>query len=224
MKKTPKLQKLPEFGTTAALINTPERLWMTILLIHNYKNIPTLREFFTLSGLSLGFISKFANLLRERGFLKPGQRLQVVEAGQLLNIVRDLYFFESNTILPFFSEDSRDSLLKKIKQLSKKHGFALTRMSGAAQIAPYVRYQYVDFYVDRQQEVSYWKKALKLVDVEVSGNVNIVIPQNPRILAQTQNVRGLTIVNNIQLYLDLYKYPARGREQSEHLREKVLKI
>jgi hypothetical protein len=36
-------------------------------------------------------------------------------------------------------------------------------------------------------------------------------------------VDGIKIVNTIQLYLDLYKYPARGPEQAEYLREQVVK-
>lgn len=223
MTKPSSIIQPPDFGGTVALMNSPERLLMAVLLINNRGEALTLREFSSLSGLSLGFISKFANLLRERDFLKTGQRLQVVEAGQLLNIIRDLYFFEGNTILPYYSEDSRDELMKKVKQV-KKSRYALTRMSGASLIAPYVRYQFVDFYVERSEEVPYWKDYLKLVDVEVSGNMNIIIPQDPRILSQTQKVRGWSVVNNIQLYLDLYKYPARGREQAEHLREQVLKI
>lgn len=211
-------------GSLVTLMNTPERLFMTVLLLNNQEKTLTLREFSSLSGLSLGFISKFANLLRETGFMKPGQRLQIVEAGQLLNMIRDLYFFEGNTVLPYYSEASRDELMKKIKQASKKYCYALTRMSGASLVAPYVRYQFVDFYVERSEEVSYWKDYLKLIDVEVSGNMNLVIPQDPRIFAQTQQIKGWSIVNNVQLYLDLYKYPARGREQAEYLREQVLKI
>ncbi len=216
--------QLPQVGTLAPLINTPERFWMIILLINNRENALTIREFSSLSDLSMGFISKFSNLLRENGFLKQGQRLQVVEAGQLLNIVRDLYFFEGNIISPYYSEVPKEELLKKVKRGDKKHFYALTRMSGASLIAPYVRYQFVDFYVRQTDDISYWKDYLKLIDVETSGNMNIIVPQDPKILAQTQKVKGWSVVNNIQLYLDLYKYPARGREQAEHLRERILKI
>jgi hypothetical protein len=222
MKKPAKIIQPPSFGGTVALMNTFERLWMTALLINNRENALTFREFSSISGLSLGFISKFADLLRKRGFLKQGQRLQVVEAGQLLNIIRDIYFFEGNTIFPYYSSDSKDVLMKKIKAV--KHPYALTRMSGASLIAPYVRYQFVDFYVGRSEDLPYWKDYLKLVDVEVSGNMNIIIPQDQRILAQIQTIKGWSVVNNIQLYMDLYKYPARGREQAEYLREQVLKI
>ncbi|MBI4412456.1 MAG: hypothetical protein HY541_08235 [Deltaproteobacteria bacterium] len=222
--KPPQPAPPPFFGETVTLINTFERLWMTALLINNREKPLTVREFSALSGLSLGFISKYANLLRQKGFLRPGQRIRVMEAGQLLNMIRDLYFFEGNTLTPYYSEVPRDELLKRIKQADKKWNYALTRMCGASLIAPYVRYQLVDFYVARPEEIAYWKDHLKLVDVEISGNINLVVPQDPRILAQIQTVKGWCVVNNVQLYLDLYKYPARGREQAEFLREQVLKI
>lgn len=214
----------PSAGNASAIINNPARLWMTVLLINNREKAFTINEFSLLSGLSVGFISKFANLLRQTGFLRTGRYLKVVEPGLLLNIIRELYFFESNSSTPYYSEDSTDVILKKIKQADKKRRYALTRMCGAALVAPYVRYQLVDFYLESAEEISYWKKYLNLVDVEISGNVNVILPQDAKILVQTQNLKGWSFVNNIQLYLDLYKYPARGREQAEHLREQVLKI
>ncbi len=36
-------------------------------------------------------------------------------------------------------------------------------------------------------------------------------------------IDGLPVVSDIQLYLDLYGYPVRGREQAEHLFQKRLK-
>lgn len=150
--------------------------------------------------------------------------MQLKSPGELLNVLRDLYFFEANQVVGYYSDSSPEELLKKIKSAGKKQAYALTRMCGASLIAPYVRYQLVDFYIEEVRELSYWKENLKLVDVELSGNVNLIIPQDPKILAQSQKVQGWSVVNNIQLYLDLYKYPARGLEQAEFLREQVLRI
>lgn len=203
-------------------LKTPERLWMAALLINQYEENPTVREFAKISDLSMGFISKFANILREKGVLAPGRRLKLLEPGALLNIIRDLYFFEANRIIPYYTEATSEQVLEKISR--SKQPYALTRMCGSALVAPYVRYQMVDFYIPDEANLAYWKKNLDLADVEVTGNINLVLPQNPRILNQLQSIKGYKVVNNIQLYLDLYKYPSRGREQAEHLREKVLKI
>ena len=206
----------------AQSLKTPERVWMAILLINQYKESPTIEEVSKFSNLSLGFISKFANILRNAGFLAKGRTLKLLEPGILLDIVRDLYLFEANQAISYYAEGSTEEILKNFKTASKH--YALTRMCGASFIAPFVRYQLIDFYIPNQNDLAYWKEKLKLIDVELSGNVNIFIPQNSRVFNQLQNIKKCNIVNNIQLYLDLYKYPARGREQAEHLREQVLKI
>ncbi len=209
-------------GAIAGALKTQERLWMAILLLTQAKKGLIISEFAKISGLSFGFISKFSNILRQANFLAQGRGLKLLEPGRLLDIVRDLYFFEGNRTISFYTQDGIDTIISKLA-IAKKP-YALTRMCGAAQIAPFVRYQLVDFYIPDETNLSYWKKHLGLVNVELTGNINLVVPQNPRILNLVQTIKNLKIVNNVQLYLDLYKYPARGREQAEFLREKVLKI
>lgn len=208
----------------ATLFTTPDRLWMAILLL-NYKNETfNVRDFSKLSGLSLGFISKFSNLLKDAGYLKSGRAMTLERPGDLLDIIRDIYFFEMNSLHSYYTSLPPEETLQKIKSIGKKRDYALTRMAGASLIAPFVRFQLVDFYVPSDEDISYWKNALQLVDVEISGNTNLIIPSDKRILGDFQEIKGAKIVNNIQLYLDLYKYPSRGREQAEYLREQVLKI
>lgn len=209
-------------GIVAEALKTQERLWMAVLLLAQTKKTPIISEFAKISGLSFGFISKFSNILRQANFLAQGRGLKLLEPGRLLDIVRDLYFFEVNRTVSFYTQDNIDTVISKLATAKKP--YALTRMCGAAQIAPFVRYQLIDFYIPDETYLSYWKKHLSLVDVELTGNINLVIPQNPRILNLAQTAKNLKIVNNVQLYLDLYKYPARGREQAEFLREKILKI
>ena len=209
-------------GIVTQSFKTPERVWMAILLLNQYPKAPTIEEFSKVSDLSYGLISKFAGILREAGFLAEGRTLRLLEPGRFLDIVRDLYFFEGNRVIPYYAKGGSDEILKNFKSANRP--YALTKMCGSSLLAPFVRYQLVDFYIPNIEDSDYWKKQLQLVDVEISGNVNIVIPQNPRILNQLQELKGFQVVNNIQLYLDLYKYPSRGREQAEHLREKVLNI
>lgn len=197
-------------------------VFTTVKIMANREKKKKGAQFFLKPGLSLGFISKFANILRQAGFLAEGQRLKILNATSLLDIIRDVYFFEANQLIPYYSDKTPEQLIEKMATLDKS--YTLTRMCGASLIAPFVRYQYFDFYIPNEDDLPYWKKILDLTDVEAAGNINIVIPQNSRILKQPQIVKGCRVVNNIQLYLDLYKYPARGREQAEFLREQVIKI
>lgn len=208
----------------ASLFSTQDRLWMATLLLNFKDRDYTIREFSKLSGLSLGFISKFSNLLKQAGFLENRRQMKLKRAGALLDVLRDIYFFEKNDLHSYYTNASPEETIKKIKKAGKNKIYAFTRMAGATQIAPFVRFQLVDFYAPSEDEIAFWKKVLQLVPVEISGNLNMIIPNDPRILNINQEKRGAKVASNIQLYLDLYKYPARGREQAEYLREQVLKI
>ena len=41
---------------------------------------------------------------------------------------------------------------------------------------------------------------------------------------KVQRLREVCVVSNVQLYVDLYNYPARGREAGEHLRREVIRF
>lgn len=205
------------------LFSTEDRIWMTILLLNYRDKVFTLRDFSQLSGLSLGFISQFSNLLKNAGYLAQGRQMKLQRPGALLDVLRDIYFFEKHDFRPYYADSKAEETIKKIRGLGRNRNYALTRMAGASKIAPFVRFELVDFYVPSIEEISFWKQKLKLVDVELSGNVNLIIPNDKRILTDLQHIGGIKIVNNIQLYLDLYKYPARGREQAEFLREQKIK-
>ena len=206
------------------LFPTDDRIWMAILLLNYKDKVFTVRDFSNLSGLSLGFISQFSNLLKEAGYMTEGRQMKLKDPGALLNILRDIYFFEKHERRSYYIDSQPEETIQKIRDIGKERSYALTRMAGASKIAPFVRFELVDFYISSTEEIALWKEKLKLIDVELSGNINLFVPSDKRILTDVQTVDGIKIVNNIQLYLDLYKYPARGREQAEHLREQKLKV
>ena len=80
----------------ATLFSTEDRIWMAILLLNYKDRVFTVREFSNLSGLSLGFISQFSNLLKEAGYINEGRQMKLKDPGALLNILRDIYFFEKH--------------------------------------------------------------------------------------------------------------------------------
>lgn len=197
---------------------------MAVLLLNYKDKVFTLRDFSKLSGLSLGFISQFSNLLKEAGYMAEGRQMKLKEPGALLNILRDIYFYEKHDVHFFYVATKPEETIKKIGDFGKNRIYALTKMAGASKIAPFVRFEFVDFYIPSTEEIPFWQEKLELSYVELGGNINLIVPSDKRILTDLQDVNGLKIVSNIQLYLDLYKYPARGREQAEYLREQKIKV
>ena len=98
--------------------------------------------------------------------------------------------------------------------------YALTLHSGASFIAPYVRYSDVHLYI--KNDINKWIQRLDLRPVESGGNIYLIKPYDEGALQNLQTIKGNKIVSNIQLYLDLYSYPKRGREQAEKIREEKI--
>ncbi len=72
--------------------------------------------------------------------------------------------------------------------------------------------------------MSFWEKELKLKKMERNGNLVLMEPYYCySVFFGKQKIKGLHVVSNVQLYLDLMKYPLRGEEQAEHLYNKKLK-
>ena len=110
----------------------------------------------------------------------------------------------------------RDEIFNALKTIDE---YALTLGAGAAIVAPFVRSTDTYLYSTKPERVI---KALDLKPVEFGGNLYIIAPSDESILMNAQNIDGLRVVSNVHLYLDLFNYPMRGREQAEHLREKLV--
>lgn len=93
------------------LFPTEDRVWMAILLLNYKDKVFRLRDFSKLSGLSLGFISQFSNLLKKAGYMADGRQMKLKEPGTLLNILRDIYFYEKHDLHSFYIDTKPEETL-----------------------------------------------------------------------------------------------------------------
>ena len=102
--------------------------------------------------------------------------------------------------------------------------YALTMQAGASLIVRYADFDSVDVYVRNTEVAEAMARDLNAREVERGANLRISLPYY-RISAffGSQEVSGLSLVSDLQLYLDLYDYPLRGREQAEQLFERRLR-
>lgn len=97
--------------------------------------------------------------------------------------------------------------------------YALTLASGAEFVAPYATtIERLSILLPQTAPVSEVAKAANLQAVEDGANVTFFLAKHPGPLLLRRRVENLWIASDIQLYLDLWASPARGREQAEHLR------
>ena len=179
------------------------------------------------TGASLGYTHRVVERLLDKKILYRDNsfRLKLEDPKQLLEEWSKNYIYRQNTIYPLYTfEKNKDLFFKKLLHISKSNNFkyALTLHSGAHIIAPYVRFTEIHFYIDSPVET--WKEKLDLRPVESGANVYLLKPYDLGVFQDIQTINELKVVSNIQLYLDLYNYPKRGREQAEFLREKKLKF
>ena len=162
-------------------------------------------------------------LLEDMGFVErdPSKRAVLVKPKELLDAWASSWSMDKNTTTSYFSfERTPEALMKKVAAVSKQKGlsYAFTLMAGASFVAPFVRFQDVWLYFDGEEDD--WTEALDLKPVDGGGNIVLVRPYDEGVFAGLQVVEGVKVVSDVQLYVDLYNYPARGREQADFLRER----
>ena len=70
---------------------------------------------------------------------------------------------------------------------------------------------------------SYIAKALQLKTVETGANIVLLQPFDKGVFYDIQNIDGINIVSDIQLYLDLKSYKGRGEEAAQAIFEQRIK-
>ncbi len=98
---------------------------------------------------------------------------------------------------------------------------ALTAFSGAARLAPAVRYQRASAYVAGDIDAVAGKLALKRVDS--GANVKLIEPRDAGVFYGTRDIAGSPVVSPIQIYLDLMQISGRGEEAATAILEEVIK-
>ncbi len=184
----------------------------------------TYRDIATEVLISLGQVVKVNKKLDELEFwIEESKGVKTLDRTKLLNTWRENYNFERNIKVSLYSMENTPKIEERIAEFCSKRtiSYAFTLFSGANRIAPFTRYNMASSYFSGN--VDELKKTLDLKEVSSGANVIILKPYDDGIYYGVQEVRSLKVVSPVQLYLDLYNYKGRGREQAEFLREQVLK-
>ena len=104
---------------------------------------------------------------------------------------------------------------------SQKKQIAFTAFSGAARLAPAVRYQRATAYVADNVDAIAEKLALKRVGS--GANVALIEPYDDGVFFGTRELAGAPAVSPIQIYLDLMQIKGRGEEAAAAILEEVIK-
>jgi hypothetical protein len=135
------------------------------------------------------------------------------------------YSYRKNRIRNFYSMDDVEVLERKLNDYFKENQipYAFTLTSGASKVAPFLRYNRIFAYVSNNNNIDRVAKVLNFKEVSTGPNISFLEPYDEGVLYYLQEVNGVKVVSDIQLYLDLKGYMKRGEEAAEFLLEKRLR-
>ena len=203
-----------------AMLSQPERKWVA-------------RDFGKKFNVGRSRAAAILAILRKKGFvggIRSGRLAHstLLNKKSLLDEWLKSYSFELNKICLYYS--SYGNILPRLRNYFEKkglaNGYALTLHTGANFITSYVNTQAVYCYLKDEDfnKVSLdLRQALNLKELKKGGNFYLIKPYYKNsVFFNTQQIKGYNVVSDLQLYLDLYNFPQRGREHARYLL-KILK-
>ncbi len=156
---------------------------------------------------------------------QPGQgsrsRLFVPDPDALLEDWTRKYSWRDNETLRVAAPvGSTKRFIERLPRLIEASPWALSMQAGASLIAPHADFDIVHIYVESPAAVV----SAQGWDPSPAGQVVLMTPKyDESVWFGMTRTRGLPIVSSLQLALDLWHYPVRGREQARHVVETVLR-
>jgi hypothetical protein len=222
-----------------AMLEEPGRSWRVL-------------ELARATGVSLGQASNVTRrLVADAYAVRELRRLRLRDPGALLDAWRAEPFGREGQASPDLADPDRarhrfsstiadekrwaaysfesdpQRLLAAIARLAEARGwrYAVTTFAAADRVAPFVHgIGAVEWYVEDETAAEAWREALDLRPVETGPNAILRVPRDAGVFYRARPVEGVTVVGDVQLYLDLWQEPGRGREQADFLRAQRLKF
>jgi len=210
-----------------AVLAEPDREWRVRNLAAEAK--VSLGQAFNVKTMLLN-----AELANESG-RGPARRFRLVKPEELLLEWAANYSYTKNTCAGYYSFDDTRTLERRLAEYCRTNNvtYAFTLTSGAALVAPMLRYDTAFAYVAGKQDEL--RLALGLKPVETGPNLILLEPYDEGVFygSREVGVEGRAsegppapsgrVVSDVQLFLDLKSYKARGEEAAKFLLEEKLR-
>ncbi|MGD0994929.1 MAG: type IV toxin-antitoxin system AbiEi family antitoxin [Candidatus Bathyarchaeia archaeon] len=198
---------------------------LRVLLIDPFKGW-TIEDLSKEAKVSLGFTHATVMSLIDQGHVDRNERYRLIVSDPVKLLQRWAAFnnyTSMNTFLNYHTfERDIEVFTSKMQRLSSAE-YALTALAGANLIAPYVRPTTIHFYIKERDKAVNIANQLDLRPTEKGGNVSMVLPYDEGVFYGFTEVGQVIVVSKVQLYVDLFNYPARGEEAADALLEKLEK-
>jgi hypothetical protein len=194
------------------MLQNPERKWVV-------------RDFTGHEGISLGMSQEVLKAMEKKGYIErvkkgPNSYTILTNKEKLISDWLKEYSFDQNVMDTYYSANK--NILNKFRKVLKENQYALTLHTGANLITSFVRTEEIFIYMnlkDWKKDILDIRQKLDLKELVRGGNIHLIHPfYKNSVFFNTQKIKGYTMVSNLQLYLDLYNFQPRGREQAEYLK------
>jgi hypothetical protein len=183
------------------------------------------RDFTGPGGVSLGMSQEVLKAMEKKGYIErvkkgPNSYTILTNQEKLISNWLEEYSFDQNIIDTYYSANK--NILNKFRKVLKENQYALTLHTGANLMTSFVRTEEIFIYMnlkDWKEDILDIRQKLDLKELVRGGNIHLIHPfYKNSVFFNTQKIKGYTMVSNLQLYLDLYNFQPRGREQAEYLK------
>lgn len=183
------------------------------------------RELAAEAGVALGTASHVLASLQRSGVVRVERsgrtaRVSLADPARLLRMWFAAYTWERNEMVAFRAPVGDPArFLRRLPALLGDARWALTLQAGASLAAPFATWERVHAYVaaSTRTELIGVGEALGWTPAD-DGQVVLMKPYyRTSVWNGVRSIEAIPVVSDLQLALDLYDYPLRGREQAEHL-------
>ncbi|GBE13968.1 hypothetical protein BMS3Abin14_00002 [bacterium BMS3Abin14] len=181
--------------------------------------------------LSPGLVSRILKQLEESGYLRRSNAgIELQNRNDLLEEWVSFYRLKAKNVVQkkFYIHANDGNEILKILQRNKNRipgEYALSFHGAASLVAPYAFFKDVHVFIKMKEEweVNKWVDALNLEYEEYDSNFFLMKPYY-RISSffRVRDIQGLSIVSDLQMYLDLMTFPKRGEEQAREILERLI--
>lgn len=171
-------------------------------------------------GLNAGYTSRVVRSADELGYVRVrrDRSIQLVRPQEMLEDWTSNYHWRKNRAAHYaFSPDRGEAGL--LEYLQEGRNFALTMHAGANLLDDYVNYPVRHIYCRNESDQQAIVKDLSLVRREEgAGEVVLMKPYyRESAFFDLQSPQHTPVVSDLQLYLDLFHFPVRGRDVAERI-------
>jgi hypothetical protein len=196
---------------------------LRVLLCNPRKNW-FLKDLSKEADISIGQAFLVKKKLLEEEFMEEFQiddqkKFKLTKPEKLLSEWGKNYNYKKNNIRNYYSLTDIKTIESNIANYcnAKKIKYAFTLTSGASLVAPFLRYNRVFAYI--LDDIETFAKDLNFKEVSSGSNISVLEPYDEGVFYKLQEIDGIKVVSDIQLYLDLINYKERGEEAAEFLYE-----